>query len=191
MTKAQYKAQMSKAGVTPAIADMFNTLYDLMVDIGLGVHFAGMDKQAKSHEITRIHDRLMTNNPVFPDSLDVFTAYAAFMNDIAYGKVTIRDKSVMGLSSAFKTWLASSEILAEIQRKSAPQFIDLDYPANADIKRLATYLEDWPDNEIQRQLSIIHMIGFKSIDFPGVSGYMARIFREAEKRNLDPLPIRR
>ena len=189
MTKNQYIFYKDHPDHAGAVADMFNTLYRFIKDIGIAI--AKMTKEQKANEVRRIHDMLVTNNPVFPDSLDVFTTYATFMSDVAYGRCIIKDRSVVGLTSAFKTWLASSEIMSDIQRKAAAAFIDLDHPANADKKRLATYLEDWPDDEIQRQLSIIHMIGFKSIDFPGVGGYMARIFKEAQKRNLEPLPIRR
>ena len=189
MTKNQYIFYKDHPDHAGAVADMFNTLYRFIKDIGIAI--AKMTKEQKANEVRRIHDMLVTNNPVFPDSLDVFTTYATFMSDVAYGRCIIKDRSVIGLTSAFKTWLASSEILAEIQAKAAPRFASLNDPTHYKEKKLAYYLEDWPDDEIQRQLSIINMIGFKSLDFPGVGGYMARIFREAQKRNLEPLPIRK
>ncbi len=185
MTKQQY---LNTKEITPDLTDMFNTLYRFIKDTGIYIN--GTTKEQKANEVRRIHDLLVTNNPVFPDSLDIFATYATFINDVAYGRTIIKDRSIVGLTSAFKNWLASSDILADLQRKSAPKYASLNDPTYHKEKKLAYYLEDWPDDEIQRQLSIINMIGFKSLDYPGVGGYMARIFREAEKRGLKSLPIK-
>lgn len=190
MTKSEYRLHLRADDITDSIKDMFKTLYQFVVDTGIGQVFAGMDGPAKVEEVKRIHDILVMNNQVFPDQLDIFVTYSAFFADVAYGKVQIREKSMFGLSSAFKNWLASSQVLAELQEKQKPKYININDPSQADRGKLPMFLEDWEDSEIQRQLSIITMIGFKGVDFPGAGGYMARIFKEAEKRGIKPVPVK-
>lgn len=189
MTKAQYRVHLRADDITDSIKEMFRTLYQFIVDTGIGQVFAGMDSKAKAEEVKRIHDLMVMNNQVFPDDLDMFVTYSAFFTDVAYGRAQIREKSIFGITSTFKNWLASSQILAELQEKQRPKYININDQSQADRGKLPLYLEDWDDREIQRQLSIITMIGFKGVDFPGAGGYMARIFKEAERRGIKPVPV--
>lgn len=191
MTKAQLLQARANKEKTPMMAPIFESLKLFLDDVGLG-HLTPKDNvQALKLHLNRIHKMIVLENPVCPSHIDVNLIYTDFMLAVTYGKVVMKDRTIAALVQAFRQWIMMGNTIESLEEKAGVQVIKLSQPVMPDKRRLAQFLEDWPDDEIQRQLSIINMIGFKSIDFPGAGGYMARIFKEASKRGLNPLPVAR
>lgn len=189
MDKAYLISAKERNVKVPELEYIFKTMEEFLQDVGMGFLLHDKGPEERIRFINRIHKALILNNPICPDNISINILYPDFMYCVAYGKVTLREKSVVGLIGAFKEWISNGDTMQRLHEKAGIE-IPRTLPADPH-RKLPLYLEDWEDSEIQRQISIIVKIGIKPKDLPGnANGYMTRLFTEAQRRNLKPTPIR-
>ncbi len=181
-------------------AELISMLQWFLTDIGAEKQFSG-DEEHRLTELKRYHEKLSVDNHAYPSSIPFHIVYPRFFTAVVNNAVERKGNNVSALIGAFRSWISVSgqvEKLQEAYYKQHPEEKPKELPVtgvdtheDAENDRLCrgVSVEKWPDKVIIDQHKKICQVmsdeKFQSwIEGLGGSGYIKRIFNEAEKRGL-------
>jgi len=139
--------------------ELLRTFYQFLKDIGLGKEVESLKKQNTRNKVTKVFNQLVTDNPYFPADADVDLMLRAFMKDVIYGGVEMKQRNVRSLCLAFKDF-ASKPHLKEAFRVRT--------------------IEEWTDEEIEKAYKNMGKLGLVYENHP----FYNRITNQAKQRGI-------
>lgn len=158
-----------------------NRMYGLFSDLGALRELPG-DKAASTGFLIRAWNKIVVENPRWPQRGDFYTGFLAsrFFAALVNGTAPRKGNNISALCQSFADWYSTEQerIIVDAYYQRFP---DLRPKA---IKTVKTGLTDWDDKTIQDQYSKIkELFGNDSIaGFPGAQNYFQRITREYQRR---------
>ncbi len=152
MTRKEIINALSQGQNIPELKPLYETLQLFFEDMGIPAD--------TMQDVHRIFKRAVVNNTHFPDE-DVFEFFPVFMKrEYARGRYYNIEQMIEAING--------HRSVIRLQQ----DFSD---------KKLNPFMENWPDQEIQRQCAIVGLLGIKPSK---PDGYFARLKAELDKRGL-------
>ena len=176
------KAEQANIEYDPHV---LNTFYVFLKDCGMTYDLDKMTKDNRRKFILHTFESLFIYNSRCPAQINMNSIMAKFMSHVVYDSEALKEKSTRGLVSCFNEWINRKEVLETLGVRLAKSLP----PPDANRNTPLGFLEDWPDDLIQQQASMIEALNYKSAMPDLAHGYSNRIMNELKKRNLNTYPI--
>jgi len=176
------KAEQARVEYDPHI---LNTFYVFLKDCGMTYDLDKMTKENRRKFVLHAFESLFIFNSRCPAQINMNGIMAKFMSHVVYDAEALKEKSTRGLITCFNEWINRKEVLQSLGVQLAKALPPPDASRPAPVGRL----EDWPDDLIQQQASMIEALNYRAAPPEQSQGYSFRILTELAKRNLNTYPI--
>ena len=176
------KAEQARVEYDPHI---LNTFYVFLKDCGMTYDLDKMTKENRRKFVLHAFESLFIFNSRCPAQINMNGIMAKFMSHVVYDTEALKEKSTRGLVTCFNEWINRKEVLASLGVQLSKALPPPDASRPAPVGRL----EDWPDDLIQQQASMIEALNYRAALPDQSKGYSFRILTELAKRNLNTYPI--
>lgn len=168
---------------------ILNTFYVFLKDIGMTYDLDKMTKDNRRKFVLHAFESVFIFNSRCPAQIEMTGIMAKFMSHVVYDAEALKEKNTRGLVTCFNEWINRKEVLESLGVQLAKALPPPDATRPAPLGNL----EDWPDDLIQQQASMIEALGYhgalETTGFFDPKRYSVRIMTELAKRNLNTYPI--